>query len=543
MLKILLKNRILAIADKFSGQSKSKQAASAGMFAGEILLGLLLLAGMAFGVSALFGNFCAALAQNRLTWAFYGAAGGLAFIVGLMLTLFYAQGAVFEAKDNELLLSMPIPPSAILASRVGSVYFLNLMCSFVLLVSAGYTVAVKGVGITVLSVIMLILCALLLALLSTTMTCLLGWVVSVITRRTRKKVLVQFLLSLIAMAAVYIVTSGMNKQMIQSISESAGNIAEAIRATMYPLYALGMAVAECDWLQLLIFAACCIVPFALIYLVMSKSFIRIVTARSGAKKQKYEATALKGSSVTWSMAKKDMTRFFNSPSYMLNGGTGLLYSLGLSVISLFTGNKLINGLLEQASKTDNSAPVIAIIVAFELSFFAAMTSISGPSISVESKNLWILKSMPVRAKEILTGKALSHIVIAFPVSLICSLLNLVCMPMPDFTGLLLMFIMPLAAHAFTALFGVISNIYFGKLDYPSIAKAAKSAGGALIPMLVMLVVLLGPLALYFIALQETMTFQACGIAVTALLFVLDAALYFFLGSAAAQKRWDRLGNK
>ena len=541
MLKILLKNRILAIADKFSGQSKSKQAASAGMFAGEILLGLLLLAGMAFGVSALFGNFCAALAQNRLTWAFYGAAGGLAFIVGLMLTLFYAQGAVFEAKDNELLLSMPIPPSAILASRVGSVYFLNLMCSFVLLVSAGYTVAVKGVGITVLSVIMLILCALLLALLSTTMTCLLGWVVSVITRRTRKKVLVQFLLSLIAMAAVYIVTSGMNKQMIQSISESAGNIAEAIRATMYPLYALGMAVAECDWLQLLIFAACCIVPFALIYLVMSKSFIRIVTARSGAKKQKYEATALKGSSVTWSMAKKDMTRFFNSPSYMLNGGTGLLYSLGLSVISLFTGNKLINGLLEQASKTDNSAPVIAIIVAFELSFFAAMTSISGPSISVESKNLWILKSMPVRAKDVLTGKLLSHLVLAIPVSILCSVLYLFVARILTVPGVILMFLMPIVFNCFNALLGLIANLHFGRLDYPSIAKAAKSTSSSLIPILSTIALVIGSAALYFTALRDTVDVTVYGIIVTAAIAVVDLGLFFYLGSDRAQKRWNELG--
>ena len=184
-------NRPVLIA----GQSKGKKAAQLGTWIALAVLGVLLLVCGGIGLNALFGGFCAALAAQGQTWAFFAAAGGLAFILALVLTFFYAHGVIFEAKDNELLLSMPIRPSAILASRIASVYFLNTLFSLLLLGAAGYTVSVRAGGLSALNVILLILCALLLPLLSTTLSCLLAWVVSIVTRHSRKKSLVQVLLN------------------------------------------------------------------------------------------------------------------------------------------------------------------------------------------------------------------------------------------------------------------------------------------------------------------------------------------------------------
>ena len=543
MLKILLKNRLLALVDQFAGQSRGRKAAQLGTYIVMIVLGVLLLIGAGAGLNALFGGFCAALAAQGETWAFYAAAGGLAFILALILTLFYAQGVVFEAKDNELLLSMPIRPSAILASRIGSVYFLNAMFSVILLGGAGYTVAVQAGGISVLSVFFLILCALILPLLSTTLSCLLAWLVSVVTRRTRRKSLIQLLLSLTATLLVYLVTMNVNKELFKTMAESAGNIALAFRHTVYPLYAMGLAAADCSWLHLLIFAACCGVPFALVYYLLSRSFIRIVTARSAAKKTKYEAASLKGSSVVWAMAKKDLSRFLNSPPYMLNAGLGLLYSVGMSVVAIVSGDRLIKGIFEEGAGISNPGAYATIIAAFMLSFFASTTTISGCSVSVEGKNLWILKSMPVRAKEVLTGKALSHLVLAVPVSLLCSVLYLFATPVLTVPGVVLMFLMPVAFNGFNALFGLIMNLYIGKLNYPSIAKAAKSAGSSLIPMLTTMLLVGGSAALYFIAIQGSMEVTVYGLILTAVIFAADACLFCFLGSRAAQRRWDVLGNR
>ena len=117
MLKILLKNRLLALADQLTGQSKGKKAAKLSTYALLIVLGILILIGCCAGVNALFGNICVRLAQRGEVWAVYGFAGAAGFLLALFLTLFYAQGVIFEAKDNELLLSMPISPSRAASDR------------------------------------------------------------------------------------------------------------------------------------------------------------------------------------------------------------------------------------------------------------------------------------------------------------------------------------------------------------------------------------------------------------------------------------------
>jgi len=540
MLKILLKNRLLALADQMTGQSKGKKAAKFGTYALLIVLGILILIGCCAGVNALLGNICARLAERGEAWAFYAFAGAAGFILALFLTLFYAQGVIFEAKDNELLLSMPISPSAILASRVGSVYFLNSLFTLVMLCAAGYTVSAQTGGISALSWILLIVCALLLPLLSTTISCLLAWLVSYITRRTGKKVLVQTILSLIAIGALFAVTMGVNKGFFATLTENAGDIAAAFRRVLYPLYAMGLAIADVNWGMLLVFAAICIAPFAITYFVLSKSFIKIVTARNAAKKQKYEATALKGSPVVWSMAKKDLARFFNSPPYMTNAGLGLLYSIGMTIFAMVSGDSIIKNVLAKIPEISNPGAYTTVTAAFVTSFFAAMTTISGCSISVEGKNLWILKSMPVRAKEVLRGKLLSHLVLAIPVSIICSILYLFVAKILTVPGVILMFLMPIAFNCFNALLGLISNLHFGKLDYPSIAKAAKSTSSSLIPMLSTIALVVGTGVLYFMVLREKVDVTIYGIIITAVMIAVDLVLFFYLGSDRAQKRWNEL---
>ena len=541
MLKILLKNRLLALADQLTGQSKGKKAAKLGTYAVLIVLGILILIGCCAGVNALFGNTCVRLAERGEVWAVYGFAGAAGFLLALFLTLFYAQGVIFEAKDNELLLSMPISPSAILASRVGSVYFLNSLFTLVMLCAAGYTVSAQTGGIGVLNWILVIVCALLLPLLSTTISCLLAWLVSYITRRTGRKVLVQTILSLVAIAALFLVTMGVNRNFFSTFAESAGDIAQAFRRSLYPLYAMGLAIAETNWGMLAIFAAICIVPFAIVYYVLSRSFIRIVTARNAAKKQKYEATALKGSSVVWSMTKKDLTRFFSSPPYMTNAGLGLLYSIGLTIFAMVSGDSVIRNILEKTDRISDPGAYTTVIAAFVISFFAALTTISGCSVSVEGKNLWILKSMPVRAKDVLTGKLLSHLVLAIPVSVLCSILYLFVAKILTVPGVILMFLMPIAFNCFNALFGLISNLHFGKLDYPSIAKAAKSTTSSLIPILATILLVIGSAVLYFTALHGKIDVTVYGIIVTAVIFAVDLCMFSYLGSNGAQKRWDELG--
>ena len=537
MLKLLLKTRFLAMLDRVSGQNKRK-AATARKLTLMVLGGLVVLAliGGLFGllVSPLYTGF----RDNGMTWLTYAMAGAMACVLSFVLTMFYAQGAIFEAKDNELLLSMPIRPSAILGSRMGALYFLNLLFCVTILGAVGVLRAMDG-GIQVLHVIIFLVCIPLLALIGTTLSCLLGWLVSLITRRIRRKALFSLVLSLVFMGFYFYAMLGLSDH-LQAILANSGNIADAFQKVLLPFYAMAMAITEGDLIQLLIFAACCVVPFALVYFLLSRSFIRIVTTKVGAKRTEYKGGSLKESSVVWSLTKKDLDRFFNSSTYMLNCGMGLVFALILGIATLVSGNALLDFLLKTYARMEDPGALAPYVMPVVLGLLAGMAYICAPSISVEGKNFWILDSLPLKVKDILKSKLMFHLVVAVPFSLVSSLLVVIGMPMTPMQAVI-MFLFPLLAHVFCATISMVTGLYTAKLDFPSEAKAVKSSACGLPPMLATAAVTLAPSILYFTTLKEqgadfgTVLLIAMGV-----IAAVSIAAYAFLLSPAAEKRWHKI---
>ncbi len=552
MLKLLLKTRILALADQFSGQSKGKQAMNVrkiGVLAGAALL---LLVGAGYLVSKILGPLYNNMLAAGMEWLYFAMVGGLAFLISFMFTSIYAQGAIFEAKDNEMLLSMPIPPAAILGSRLGALYFLNFFFAATFMATAGIVKLTQGGTAQVGGVVMYVISIFLLALISTTLSCLLGWLVSVITRRLRRKALFQLLVSLALLGGFYAIFLGDINRHLQTITENNEGIAGVFRGVLYPFYAMGVACTGKDFGMFLIFAACVIIPFALVYIVLSKSFVRIVTTKASAKKLKYEAKALKTSSVVRAMTKKELSRFFNSSSYMLNAGLGLVYSLGMTIMMVVgMGSKTTMAAVEASPVEPGFLENIGNIVGADglpllfgliLALFASFSYISGPSISVESNNIWILKSSPLKASDILKSKVYAHLIIAVPFSLVSSLILIIATQKMNAYTIFHTIFMPLLAHIFCAHIGLIANLYLGKLTFPSIAKAVKSNSAALIPMLSTMIVTFLPSVLYFAFLGEMgMSFVTMTLISIGLLVCLNASMFAFLHSPAAQRRWDKIG--
>ena len=551
MLKLLLKTRILALADQFSGQTKGKQAINVRKIALLACTAVLTLCLLGFLLSKVLKPLYINMAGMDMEWLYFAMVGGLAFLVSFMFTSIYAQGAIFEAKDNEMLLAMPIPPSAILGSRISALYLLNAFFSVAFMGAAGVVKLTAGGTANIVGVILYVISAFLLALISTTLSCLLGWLVSLITRRIRRKAIFQMVFSLLLLGAFYAVFLGDINQHLKTITDNSEGIAGVFRGVLYPFYAMGVGCTGKDIGMFLIFVACCIIPFALVCLALAKSFVRIVTTRSCVKKLKYEAKALRSASPVLAMTKKELSRFFNSSSYMLNAGLGLVYSLGMTIMIVVSAYSQPAGAASAAAADpgffENIVNIIGtdglkLVFGLLLASFAAFSYISGPSISVESNSIWILKSSPVTASQVLRSKVYAHLIVALPFSLVCSVILAAAIPEMGLFAIVFTFLMPLLAHIFCAHIGVIANLYLGKLNFPSIAKAVKSNSAALIPMLTTAVISLLPTILFFTVLKESgISFRTIAVISLVLPAVLDIAMYAFLHSSAAQKRWDRVG--
>ncbi len=96
-----------------------------------IMVGIL---GVMF--TALANNLCGAFVPLGLDWMYFALLGLLAVFLGAFGSVFNTYSSLYLAKDNDLLLSLPIPLRVIISSRLVTVYLMGLMYSAVVIVPA-----------------------------------------------------------------------------------------------------------------------------------------------------------------------------------------------------------------------------------------------------------------------------------------------------------------------------------------------------------------------------------------------------------------------
>ena len=128
MLKLLVKKQFLEMFRSFFYNQKTQRARSAAgsiaFVAGYVLLMLGVIGG-SFGM--LFSRICLPLATVGMAWLYFLLAGMLALLLGVFGSVFSTFSSLYQAKDNDLLLALPIPVRCILVSRLLAVYLMGLM--------------------------------------------------------------------------------------------------------------------------------------------------------------------------------------------------------------------------------------------------------------------------------------------------------------------------------------------------------------------------------------------------------------------------------
>ena len=525
MLKILLKIRLKALADSLFNRQRRGKSGGKGMKA--LLIFLLIYCVVVFG--GMFGMMFYAMYEPfqmlDMGWLYYSLCGVLATMLCFVGSVFFTQSTLYDAKDNELLLSMPIPSGVILGSRMALLLLLNYGYSLLLTVACGVVRCIVA-PVTAAGAVRYVIAALLLPLIPSTLSCVVGYLIALVISRVRNKSLVSMVLSLVFLGAYFAVCFNMQSY-IESMVQNGAAIGAAIQKALPPFYAMGLALEQGNWLQLLWYALWCVLPFAAVYYLLSRSFLRIATAKRGLKKVKYQAGRLQASSVRWALTRKELLHLGNSSAYMLNGCMGAILAVAMSVLVAVKGDSILQGLANiYAGGFDVHAyimPFACIVECLTLS----MTIISAPSISLEGKNLWTLQSAPVKAGDVLLGKALAHMLVAGPAALLSSLLLALVLPMSAAETVLL-FALPLALVAFMAFLGVTVNLRWPRFDYTNETYVIKQSASVTITMFSGMGLVILPCLLYGFLLRKTLTPQMMLLIATVVLAIADGVLYHYL---------------
>ena len=259
MFKALLRVQFASLWASLTRNTTGKKKKSAGKAVLVAILFVYILGCFVVMFGGMFYALAEPLSMLGLGWFYFALAGIVAAALCFIGSVFMAQQQLFNARDNELLLAMPIPASRILGSRMAALLLVNYAFELLVFIPAGVVWCMK-LPVTAMGVVCFVLVCLLLPFLILSFTCLFAWVLALISARMRYKTLITLVLSL-AFLGAYMYAAMNLQNYLAALLQSSAQLAGSVEAYAYPAYALGKAVAGGDLLSLLGFAACCISAF------------------------------------------------------------------------------------------------------------------------------------------------------------------------------------------------------------------------------------------------------------------------------------------
>lgn len=477
MLRTLLKRQLLEFNRSFfysakTGKGRSRLS-SALLIAGYVLLMAGVLGGM-FTVLSL--SLCAPLAAAGAGWLYFAILSLIALALGVFGSVFNTYAGLYLARDNDLLLSLPIPVRYILAARLLGVYLMGLMFSGVVLLPAVivYWVVLRPGPAGVIGSLLL---AVLLSLLVLILACLLGWVVAKVSVKLKGRSFIAVLAALIFFGLYYFVYFRASV-IIRSIVANAAALGGAVKGAAWPLYALGR-VGEGSIPAMLGVAAAVLALLALTGWILSRSFLSLATAGGRTERVRGRARPLRAKSPSAALLGKELARFTSSAGYMLNCGFGALMTVAAAAALLIKGGTL-RAILEENFGSVHGFPAVLLTAAVCL--LAGSCDISAPSVSLEGKHLWLAQSLPVPPRQVLWAKLKLHLLIACPPALLCSLCGAFALGTNAGETVLLILLPQLTALLIAAL-GLAINLKRPNLTWTNETAPVKQSLGVLVTML------------------------------------------------------------
>ena len=530
MIKALLRVRFKALLAAFTSQARQKKKKSTGMMILFAVLYLYLGVVLCGASGLVFHTLAEPYHALGLDWLYFALAGLAALGFSIFGSVFTTQSQLYDAKDNDLLLAMPVPPRMILLSRMSPLLALNLLFGGIVFLPAAVVHAVLF-GFSPAKLLLQLLCLLCITLLSQAVSCLLGWLLHLLLSRMNKSV--ASMLYMILFRGLYFYLYPQASSILSSLSLSGESIAGTFKTWVWPLYAMG---AGCTggWLPELAFAAICCAAFGLVYGFLSLTFLQSATSRRTGKRRQLDIHQLKTASAGQAMTRKELKRFLGTPVYLTNMGIGLILLTALAIAGLVFRGTILAQLGEAAAML---RPYFSLVICAVLAFTVSMVCISAPSVSLEGKNLWILRSMPVSARQILRAKLDFHCLLCAPLAGVCGII-LAAGYGCSIWEVILTGLVPALLSVVCGLLGLVCGLKWARFDWLSEAYPCKQSVAILVVMFSMMGV---PLAfgLLYMAVQQFLSPAWFLAAAAAILAAACFGLYRLLMGWGV-RRWDAL---
>jgi len=429
----------------------------------------------------------------------------LASLFIFFLSVFKAGNVIFERHGYDILCSLPLSQSAIVVSRFLRMYVENLLLAAVVVLPGMtvYGILLKpGVSFWLLGSLALLVVPFVPLVAAT----LLGAVIVAIASRMRNSSLVSSFMMIGLVLGVMLGTSKLTEMEGNITPEMLLEFSDIVSGLLEKLYPpavwLGTAVTEGNVFWFLLCAVGTFLIFVLAMGLVSVRFHKICQGLFGTSaKHNYEMQKLRATSAVMSLCKREFKRYLGSSIYVSNTIVGPIMGVLLAGAILFVDTEV---LLTEIKAVIPLEIDLMRIAPFMVAMVFCMMTTSSVSVSMEGKNWWIVKSLPLTTKEILDAKILMNVLLILPFYVVAEVLLMIGLR-PNLGEALFMLAAPAIMIVFACVWGITANLMLPNMNWESevtIVKQSASAlvgglGGALFAFVCMVVVLLVPESLAF----------------------------------------------
>lgn len=439
---------------------------------GLAVVWIIVVAMMCFYVGMLSYGYIL-LGLDRVLPMYLAAISGL---IILFFTILKAESVIFQKKSYEILCSMPVSQTAIVASRFLSMYLGNLLLSLVVMISGmavyGYYLR-PGIRFYFFGIVG----TLFLPLLPMTIATVFGALITAVSSRMKHKNMVKTILSVLLVFAIMGGSSLLTKveeeftiEMLQNLS----GIVENLIGKLYPPAVwLGKAMTEGNVLQAGWYFGVSVIGFLLMVVIVSKNFQKINRRLySTTARHTYQMSHLKRNSVLGTLYKKEMKRYFASSIYVTNTVIGPIMMVLLAASTLVIAPEEFGLYFPMADRLTDLMP-------FVLAAVASIMPTTCTSVSMEGKEWWIIKSLPVDAKNLFDSKILVNLTIVAPGYLISEILLMIAFR-PKMADMVWFIVLPVILIVFACVFGITMNLLFPVFQWENEVTIVKQSASAMI---------------------------------------------------------------
>lgn len=409
----------------------------------------------------------------------------ITFIEGI----YKSQGILFEAKDNDLLFSMPIEKSKILFARIAKLITFQTLYNSLFIIPA-FVVYIYFERPDAMFYFITVLMIFLLPIIPTILSSIIGYIVKGISIKFKLKKLLQTILTLVFMIGIFFLALNL-EQMIGGIEQNADNINQSLVSLYYPIKLYSNLVQNFNIIELLNLLVINIIPTILFICIASIFYFKIIskTAEKSGKKSKsisLNNKTLKRRSKVISLIKKELKRFFDSPVYIINTMFGGVLIIAATIGIALNFDQLLNSFIVQVDMGINKEQIVNIMpkIFYEMILFTAcLTSITSSMISIEGKSFNITKSLPVSTKKILLSKIMASNILSTPLILISDIIFFVAFK-TESIDIIYILLISLIMPTLIAIIGLLVNLKFPKMDASSDAEVIKQSASSAIAVFI-----------------------------------------------------------